>query len=120
MTQTFTAKLNGSRVGFKKVDLIRAVVAGKAYTEAKRALKFMPNKGAELLGKVLSSAAASAKEKGVADRDLVISEIVVNKGMYYKRVHPASRGRMHKIQKPTTHITVKLNAVEEKKEDAKK
>jgi large subunit ribosomal protein L22 len=108
MSQEFTAQLNKVRLSHRKTLLVENLVAGKSVAEAKRILAFSTKKGAAFLLKTLNSALAAAAEKGVKAEDVKISEIRVNKGTYLKRVKPASRGRMHKIQKPTTHILVKL------------
>ncbi|MBU0727098.1 50S ribosomal protein L22 [Patescibacteria group bacterium] len=103
------AILNRIRISPKKANLIAGMVRGKKVKEALSLLKFMPKKGADILYKVVHSAASNAKNnfKQKTD-DLVITKILVTKGPTYKRSIPISRGRMHPIRKRTSHITVEV------------
>ena len=62
-------------------------------------------------------------------QNLVIKEIIINKGPFFKRWQPVSRGMAHPIKKRTSHIKVLiaeksetklLNKAESKKEPEKK
>ncbi len=85
------------------------MVRGKNVNEALGILKFMPKKGADIIYKVVHSAAYNAKNnfKQSLD-DLIITQILVTKGPTYKRSQPISRGRAHPIRKRTCHITVEV------------
>ena len=85
------------------------MVRGKKVEEALNILKFMPKKGADLLYKVVHSAASNAKNNYKQSIDeLYITQILVTKGPTYKRSLPISRGRVHPIAKRTSHITVEV------------
>jgi large subunit ribosomal protein L22 len=122
------AYLRQARISLKKANLVAGTVRGKKVTEALAILKFMPKKGADLLYKVVLSAASNAKNnfKQSFD-DLIITRILVTKGTTMKRSVPISRGRVHPIRKRTAHITVEVGYPEGfepktpvKKEKAKK
>lgn len=89
------------------------MVRGKKVTDALALLKFMPKKGADILYKVIHSAASNAKNnfKQSID-DLYITQILVTKGATFKRSLPISRGRVHPIRKRTSHITVEVGLLE--------
>ena len=108
------AILRKIRISPKKANLIAGMVREKKVTEALDLLKFMPKKGADILYKVVHSAASNAKnnfQKSIDD--LIITSILVTKGPTYKRSLPISRGRMHPINKRTSHITVEVGMIEE-------
>lgn len=105
------AILRGIRISPKKANLVAGIVRNKKATEALNILKFMPKKGANILYRVLQSAMANAKNNFKQDvDDLYISQILVTKGMTFKRSIPISRGRTHPILKRSSHITVELSA----------
>jgi len=107
------AALRQVRLSPKKANLIAGTVRGKAVNEALGLLKFMPKKGAKILYKVVHSAAYNAKNNFKQNLDdLIITKILVTKGMTYKRSVPISRGRMHPILKRTCHIIVEVGLPE--------
>ena len=108
MSKTFTAQLNKQRISHRKLLLVENLVSGQSVGEARRRLTFSLQKGAALILRALNSAVAAAKEHGLSVDDLNLAEIQINKGQYLKRVKPASRGRMHRFNKPTSHILVKV------------
>ena len=105
------------------------MVRGKKVTDALEILECMPKKGANLIYKVLHSAASNAKNNfNQSINDLFVTRILVTKGPTYKRSLPISRGRVHPIRKRTSHITVEVGIPKsdekapkaEKKETVKK
>ena len=88
------------------IDLIR----GKRVNEAVAILKNTNTKSSRLIEKVLNSAEANATNNYNAKlEDLVVSECFVNPGVVLKRVKPASRSRIDRRDKRTSHITVKVS-----------
>ena len=88
------------------MDLIR----GKKVAEAVAILKNTNTKSSKLIERVLNSAVANATNNFNANiEDLVISECFVNPGVVLKRVKPASRSRIDRRDKRTSHITVKVS-----------
>jgi len=105
------AVLKSARLSLKKANLVAGMVRGKSVPEALEILRLMPKKGADLLYKVIHSAAHNAKANfGQMPESLAITEILVTKGPTLKRSLPISRGRAHPILKRTAHITVKVGA----------
>lgn len=103
------AHLRQTRISPKKANLVAGMVRGKKVTEALAILKFMPKKGADILYKVVHSAASNAKNNYKQSIDeLYITQILVTKGATFKRSVPISRGRVHPIRKRTSHITVEV------------
>lgn len=91
----------------KKANLVAGMVRGKMVKDALAQLKFTPKKGADIIYKVIDSAAANAENNFKQNRDkLFIKEILVTKGPTYKRSQPVSRGRAHPILVRRAHITV--------------
>jgi len=107
------AHLRSIRISPKKANLVAGMVRGKKVSDALALLKFMPKKGADILYKVVHSAASNAKNnfKQSID-DLYITKLLVTKGPTYKRSLPISRGRVHPILKRTSHITVEVGLPE--------
>lgn len=92
------------------VDLIR----GKGAVNALSILKFLPNKSARIVEKVLKSAMANAENNMNMDTDtLVVSRAFVDPGPTMKRVSPRAMGRAYIIRKRTSHITVAVSDSEE-------
>ena len=108
------AALRKIRISQKKANLVAGMVRGKKVNEALAILKFMPKKGADIIYKVVHSAAYNAKNnfKQSLD-DLIITQILVTKGPTYKRSQPISRGRAHPIRKRTAHITVEVGMADD-------
>jgi large subunit ribosomal protein L22 len=67
-----------------------------------------------MIGKILSSALANAKTKGLDVGRLVISKIVADEGPRWKRFRPAAFGRATEILKRTSHISIELDLQKEK------
>ena len=91
-----------------KVRPVANLVRGKGYTEAVAILEAMPQKGSDLILKVLKSAAANAldQNKKLDEESLYVSEIRVNEGPRLKRVWARSHGKRDILLKRMSHITV--------------
>ncbi len=91
----------------KKANLVAEMVRGEMVEKALTMLKFTPKKAAGIMYKVIQSAAANATNNFKQNRaKLYIKEIVVNKGIMYKRSQPVSKGRAHPILARRSNITV--------------
>jgi len=105
-----------ARISPKKISLIADLVRGKNASKSLDFLKFTPKKGARILYHVLKSALSNAENNFNQDgKNFVISKIIVTKGPVYNRHIPISRGRVHPIQKKTSHITVEVQELEQEK-----
>jgi len=95
------------RISAQKVRRIVDAIKGKPAEAGLNALKFMPQKSAGMLEKILRSAIANADQNAELDVDsLVIKNIIVNEGPTLKRFRARARGRGSRILKRTSHITV--------------
>ena len=93
------------RVSARKAGQICDLVRGKDVNEA--ILKFTPRYAAEVVAKVVKSAAANAENNHEMDTDkLYIASIVANQGPTMKRFMPRAQGRATAIRKRTSHIEV--------------
>ncbi|NJP04001.1 50S ribosomal protein L22 [Candidatus Gracilibacteria bacterium] len=106
------AHLRGIRISPKKANIIAGLVRGKKVEDALAILKFTPNKGANILYKVVHSAVANAENNDDQKREnLIVKTIIVNKGPVMKRFLPSTRGRALRLEKPTAHLTVELETL---------
>ena len=103
------------RISPRKLMRVVDVIRGKRALKALQELSFMPQKGAGILAKVLKSAVANAKNNyKLAEDQLIVSEAYVNKGIVMRRFQAKARGRMHPINKKTSHLTVWVSIPEGK------
>lgn len=105
-----TAKLRYYRVSPRKVRLAADLIRGKKVPEAMIQLKFLKNKSAPIIAKLLRSAVSNAKNnfKIKEEKNLYIKKIAVDEGPTLKRYMPRARGRATMIRKRTSHITLVL------------
>lgn len=91
------------------VDAVRGMGAGKALDT----LRFMPQRAAEPVFKLISSAVANAEENyGLEIDELVVSRIFADDGPRHRKApyggRFAGRGRFRPIVRHSAHITVVL------------
>jgi len=85
------------------VDLIR----GKSVVDARTTLVFTNRAAAEVVAKVLNSAVANAENNNnLAAADLYVKEAYVDEGPTLKRWQFRAMGRVGRIRKRSSHITV--------------
>ena len=100
------------RISPQKVRMIADAIKGKPVEAGLNILKFMPQKAAGIVEKVVQSAAANADHNHGLDVDtLVINNLIVDQGPSLKRFRARARGRGARILKKTSHITVILAEV---------
>ena len=98
-----------------KLKPVTDLVRGKDLNEALTILKFTPGKGAELVEKVVKSAAANAENNMDLDPDdLYVAEIYAHQGPTMKRWRAGAQGRASMILKRSSHIGVTLEEKEAK------
>jgi large subunit ribosomal protein L22 len=101
------------RIAPRKVRRVVDLVRGKYVDEALALLKFVPNRAAKQVGKVVASAAANAENNLGADREtLKVSLAMVDQGPTMKRIQPRAMGRAYRILKRTSHITIHVAETE--------
>ena len=97
------------RISPRKVHKVIGAVKGKPVESGIQILKFMPQKAASMLEKIVRSAVANADNNADIDIDLlVIRNITADQGPSLKRWKARARGRGTRILKRTSHITVIL------------
>ncbi|MDI6713159.1 MAG: 50S ribosomal protein L22 [Anaerosomatales bacterium] len=102
------------RVSPRKARLVVDLVRGKSVPEAEAILKFSDRAAAEVVGKVVHSAAANAvQQHKVRPETLYVAEAYVDEGPTLKRIRPRARGMAYRINKRTSHITVVVKQREE-------
>lgn len=101
------ASLKFVRVGPQKARLMADVIRGKKLEEAMKLLSFMPQKSANLLKGLLTSAMANARSDMDID-NLYVDKVTVDQGSTLKRFRAGSHGRAKPINKRTSHINIVL------------
>lgn len=96
-----------TRVSPQKVRLIVDMVRGKKVDEALTILKFISSPTANVVAKVIKSAAANAESVfQIPSSDLTIVRIFADDAPTMKRYRARARGRVSPILKRSSHITV--------------
>ncbi len=110
------AFLKNYRQSPRKVALVAGLIKGKRVAEALIILDNLPKRASLPIKKLLVSAISNAKNLGVNEEDLVVENMVVNKGVVLKRIMPRARGSASRINKRTSHVEISLS----EKKSAKK
>jgi large subunit ribosomal protein L22 len=104
------------RVTPMKARRVVELIRGRSAREALAMLAFAPQAASESVSKVLASAMANAENNLALDPDtLVVSRAFVDEGPTLKRFRPRAQGRAYRIRKRTSHITVEVEAVLERR-----
>jgi large subunit ribosomal protein L22 len=102
------------RISPQKLNLVAQLIRGKKVDKALADLTFSRKRIAQDVKKTLQSAVANAENNHNLDVDsLVVSEAFVGKNMVMKRWRPRARGRVARIMKPFSQLTVVVKEVEE-------
>ncbi len=102
------------RVSPQKLNLVAQLIRGKKVDKALADLTFSRKRIAKDVKKTLQSAIANAENNHSLDVDqLIVAEAYVGKNLVMKRFHTRARGRMGKILKPFSQITVVVREVQE-------
>jgi large subunit ribosomal protein L22 len=115
MAEVFEVKAVTKHVGIgtRKMRLVVDAVRGMGAQEALDTLRFMPQKSAEPVYKLIESAVANAEENyGLEVDDLLVSRIYADEGPRHRKApyggRFAGRGRFRPIVRRSSHITVIL------------
>jgi large subunit ribosomal protein L22 len=101
------------RISPQKLNLVAGLIRGKKVASALADLQFSRKRIAKDVRKCLESAIANAENNHDLDvDDLVVAEAHVGKAIVLKRFSPRGRGRIGKIQKPFSHLTIVVRQVE--------
>ena len=103
------------RISPQKLNLVAALIRGKKVATALADLEFSRKRIARDVRKCLESAIANAENNHDLDvDDLVVAEAHVGKALVIKRFAPRGRGRMGRILKPFSNLTIVVREVEAK------
>ncbi|KKU10325.1 MAG: 50S ribosomal protein L22 [Parcubacteria group bacterium GW2011_GWB1_46_8] len=103
------AQLKYLRIAPKKVRRIASLLKGMGYADALAQLKYLPQRSAQPLYKLIRSAGANAKHNIQTDPNtLSIIRVLVDPGPSYKRMRPRAHGAGFPIAKRMSHITIYL------------
>ena len=101
------------RISPQKLNLVAQLIRGKKVATALADLQFLKKRIARDVKKCLESAVANAENNHELDvDDLIVAEAHVGKALVLKRFTPRGRGRMGRIFKPFSHLTIVVREVE--------
>ncbi|MGQ4272695.1 50S ribosomal protein L22 [Terrihabitans sp. B22-R8] len=108
------AKTRLIRISPQKLNLVAQLIRGKAVATALADLQFSRKRIAKDVKKTLESAIANAENNHSLDvDDLVVAEAHVGKALVMKRFSPRARGRVGRIEKPFSNLTIVVRQVRE-------
>lgn len=96
------------RIAPRKMRLVIDAIRRQPAQEAVGILMLLKKKGARLALKTLKSAIANAKNLGLNENRLYVSNVRADGGPVFKRFLTRSMGRADKLLKRTTHLTVEV------------
>lgn len=95
------------RTSPQKLNIVAQMIRGKSAEKAMVDLDFCSKRVAHAVKGVLESAVANAENNHNLDIDnLVVAEAYVGKTLVMKRFRARARGRVGKIQKPFSNLTI--------------
>lgn len=98
------------RISPRKMQIVCDLIRGKGAGEAEAILKHTRKSSSEPLLKLLKSCKSNAENNHEMDPEkLYVSHIHVAPGPILKRIQPVSKGRAHRINKRTSHVTLVLS-----------
>ena len=107
------AELRQVRISPRKVGIVLDLIRNKPCELAMATLKNTPKAACEPLAKLLKSAMANAENNFHMDVEkLYVSEVYADQGPTLKRIQARAQGRAFRINKKTSHITLKLQEKE--------
>jgi large subunit ribosomal protein L22 len=102
-----SAFLRALRISPQKLNLVAAMIRGKAAQTALAELTFSHRRIARDVKKVLQAAIANAENNHQLDVDrLYVKEATVGRAFVMKRFHTRGRGRSSRVEKHFAHLTV--------------
>ena len=103
------------RVSPQKLNLVAQMIRGKKVATALADLEFSRKRISTEVRKCLESAIANAENNHDLDvDDLIVAEASVGKALVIKRFAARGRGRVGRIFKPFSNLTIVVREVEEK------
>jgi large subunit ribosomal protein L22 len=99
-----TASLQNYRQSPRKVRLVADLIKGKTVDQALNMLGVTVKRASDPIAKLLLSAVANAKDRGVNTDGFVVLECSVNQGYAMRRMMPGARGSGFPLRKKTSHV----------------
>lgn len=107
----YSASHRFARIAATKVRPFTDLIRGKPAGQAVELLKYVPNRGARMLEKVLKSAMSNAEDQGARNVDrMLVVDARANGGPMFKRIMPRARGMAYMIKRRFAHIDVAIDA----------
>ena len=101
------AEVKYVRISPRKVEIICNMIRGKKTDVAMALMENTPKMGCEYMIKLLKSACANAENNFEMDPEkLYVEKVYATGGPILKRGRPRAQGRMYRINKRTSHITI--------------
>jgi len=108
-TIDYSAKHRFARTSARKLLPLLDLIRNKYADDAVDLLRYMPNRGARMIERVLKSAMANAEDQGMRNPgDLVVADARGDGGPMFKRLMPRSRGMAYMVRRRSAHITIGL------------
>ena len=102
------------RISPQKLNIIAQTIRGKTCGDALNELNFSSRRVAIEVKKVLQSAIANAENNQQLDVDrLIVAEATAGRQFVIKRWRPRARGRVGRIMKPFSNLTIIVREREE-------
>ena len=99
-----------ARVTPRKARLVLEHLPGHSIEEALNLLKFLPTPHARVVAKIVKSAASNAENNFSLDPDsLYVKRAVAGDARRMPRARPASRGRVTRVTRHSSHITITVD-----------
>ncbi|MBM85110.1 MAG: 50S ribosomal protein L22 [Rhodospirillaceae bacterium] len=108
------AMVRNLRVSPQKLNLVATMIRGMDAEKALAALTFSRRRISGAVKKAVQSAIANAENNHQLDVDrLYVKEASVGKSMTMRRFRPRARGRVGRIRKPFSNLTIIVGEREE-------
>jgi large subunit ribosomal protein L22 len=108
------AKTRLIRISPQKLNLVAQLIRGKQVKTALADLQFSKKRIAKDVKKTLESAIANAENNHSLDvDDLIVAEAHVGKAFVMRRFSPRARGRVGRIEKAFSNLTIVVREVRE-------
>lgn len=109
MSQEFRAQRRFLPISAQKVRLVIDVIRGQDANQALEILRFLPQRSASSVLKLVNSAVANAEENfGISRDDLFVAKIFADEGPTRMWRRFGARGRFKPILRRSSHVTVIL------------
>jgi large subunit ribosomal protein L22 len=96
----------------QKMNLVAGIIRKKDLDYSLKTLEFLPNKGGEILHKLLKGAAKNLEKSQENLSNFYLSKVEINQGGIQKRASYRAKGRTDRIRKRYSLVNLYLNKKE--------